>query len=692
MKFSHLSHFSNLSAFLAGIALFLSALALLGHAIHMPILTSLMHDQQQMVIITAIVIFMAALAVLLQNLYHSPTTRTFLKLIALILIVVGILALLEFMFNTSWLDFDALHQYNPKLNPGRMAFNTAICFILLGGAMFLRDLDKQKSLYHAGVLCVTLLAIFSGLGVLSFAANFEFLSSFGHNNRMALPTALSFLTLTIAISLTQKPNNDQRDEISSSKLYLTLELLLVCIVIIVALVSFASSQQRVETMMANQLEKVALQSRDYFDTAFTLHHDAAVLNADKTEFTEVLLKYRDNPKLAFDQYLNSVNALDRGFLMLSLEDPQHVEVYRTGQTLVSEQPIRIFQNPDSYLLWNDGYILRTSVPKFDGAGALLGNVVVEQRMDEITRFHQSAISASGTADLVLCALRDRYQICYPFRWNRSPAKYYGYLNSNPLPVTRAAGGFTDTAITTDFRKERVMASIAPVGQTGLGIAVKIDLHELYQPIRNQFYASLPIFILLIIFSLLLMRIKLKPLIDDIERSRRKFGKMALQDPLTGLANRTLFNDRLEFAISKLSRSNKKIGLVYLDVDYFKVINDAYGHLVGDQVLIWFGNKLKESVRQSDTVARIGGDEFSIIIEDVQNSADVAGIVHLIIEKLNHQPAILEKGPVKKVTASLGVAVTSNNLITTDHLIQCADQALYRAKQKGRNTFELVDID
>jgi diguanylate cyclase (GGDEF)-like protein len=168
--------------------------------------------------------------------------------------------------------------------------------------------------------------------------------------------------------------------------------------------------------------------------------------------------------------------------------------------------------------------------------------------------------------------------------------------------------------------------------------------------------------------------------------------MALQDPLTGLANRTLFNDRLEFAISKLARNNKKIGLIYLDVDYFKVINDSYGHMIGDQVLIWFASKLKESVRLSDTVARIGGDEFSIIIEDVQESSDVARIASLILEKLNHHLAILEKGPVKKVTASLGVAVTSNKLIASESLISYADQALYRAKQKGRNTFELVDVD
>ena len=141
---------------------------------------------------------------------------------------------------------------------------------------------------------------------------------------------------------------------------------------------------------------------------------------------------------------------------------------------------------------------------------------------------------------MLCGLKDNHQICYPFRCSSKPNKYYGYLDGKPLPVTRAVLGETKTTIVFDYRREQVMASIGPVGKTGLGMALKIDMHELYEPIRNQFYASLPVFMLLIIFSLVLMRIKLKPLIDDIEHSRKNLIKLSLQDTLTGIANRTLF--------------------------------------------------------------------------------------------------------------------------------------------------------
>lgn len=683
---------SHASASFAGIALFLSTLALLGHAVELPILTSLLTGQQQMVISTATGVMLAALALIAHNTSAHPATRVFLCLVALALIIVGILGLLEFRLNSSWLDFDVLHKHNPKLNPGRMAFNTAICFLLLGVVMLLGSNSKQQKMRYAVVTCLILLGIFSALGVLSFVANFEFLSTFGRSNRMALPTALSFLALTLAINAAHKVDKNFKQEVSGSRFYTTLELLLILIVLLVALLSFASSQQRVETLMANQLDKVGIQSRDYFNTTFNLHHEAAILFADKSEFTDVLERYRHNAQLNLTGYLPMVEPLNNGFTVLMLENPEHEVIYQSGNVLVSQLSIQIFSNPISHLLWNDGYYLRTSVPKYNDAGDLLGFVVMEQHMDDITQFHRSAISKPGTSDLVLCGLKGDYITCYPFRWNSKPAKYNSSLDGKALPVIRAAIGFTETTITTDYRRERVMVALGPVGQTGLGMAIKIDLHELYEPIRYQFYASLPFFIFLTLMSLVLMRIKLKPLIDEIEHSRRRLGRLALQDPLTSLANRTLFHDRLEFAVSKLSRSNKKLGLIYLDVDYFKIINDAYGHVIGDEVLVWFAQQLKDAVRQSDTVARIGGDEFSIIIEDFQEKSDAARIATQILEKLNHPLAILDNGPVRMVTASLGVAITSDKNIQADTLIKFADQALYRAKQKGRNTFEIVEID
>lgn len=697
LKMKNMNHHQHqysctLFAGFAGIALFLSSLALLGHAIDLPILTSLLDGQQQMVISTAFGILLASVALITYHLTEQASARLFLKVIAFLLIAIGTIALLEFKLDIDWLDFNALHRNSFKINPGRMAFMTAICFVLLGFAMLSISLGELGKISYLTRICLISLGLLTSFSLLSFMANFEFLSSFGRNNRMAFPTALSFLALALALKNKQQAEKQLKQEVSEGKLYSTLELLLVLIVMAVALLSFAASQQRIETLMANQLEKEGSQSRDYFSSVLSLRHNAAILHADKTEYTEVLDKYRRNANLNLSGYLTEVSGLHADLSMLALENPEHQIIYQKGQTVPAQLTIQIFSNPKSQLLWNDGYYLRTTVPKYDNNGDLLGFVVLVQRMEEITRFHSNAISKAGTSDLVLCGLDGAYQVCFPFRWSSKADKFYGYLDGKALPVTRAVIGFTETTITTDYRRERVMVALGPVGETGLGMAVKIDMHELYEPIRNQFYLSMPFFIFLTLLSLLLMRIKLKPLIDEIEQSRRRLGRLALQDPLTGLANRALFHDRLELAISKLARSNKKIGLIYLDVDYFKIINDTYGHIAGDEVLVWFAKQLKESVRQSDTVARIGGDEFSIIIEDLQETSDAANIAAQILERLHQSLPTLSNGPVNRVTASLGVAVTANKAIQIDRLIRDADQALYRAKQKGRNTFELIEVD
>lgn len=173
----------------------MSILALLGHAIDLPILTSLLAGQQQMVISTALGILMASLALMAQQVSEHAAARIALNTSALLLIAVGLIALLEFQLEADWLDFNALHKHSLKVNPERMAFMTAICFVLLGSAMLASSINRFNKLFYFGLACVTLLGLLTTLSLLSFAANFEFLSSFGRSNRMALPTALSFLAL-----------------------------------------------------------------------------------------------------------------------------------------------------------------------------------------------------------------------------------------------------------------------------------------------------------------------------------------------------------------------------------------------------------------------------------------------------------------------------------------------------------------
>jgi diguanylate cyclase (GGDEF)-like protein/PAS domain S-box-containing protein len=171
-------------------------------------------------------------------------------------------------------------------------------------------------------------------------------------------------------------------------------------------------------------------------------------------------------------------------------------------------------------------------------------------------------------------------------------------------------------------------------------------------------------------------------IRDITKRRQlesTLEHMALHDPLTGLANRTLFFDRLRQALLAAERDRKHVALVMMDIDYFKAINDAYGHLVGDQVLRKLALRLTFPLRASDTIARIGGDEFAWILPRVASRDSAARIVrkllHTNIENLVVGPQLI------KVFVSTGLALYPDDGEDTDVLIRKADLALYAAKRK-----------
>lgn len=167
-----------------------------------------------------------------------------------------------------------------------------------------------------------------------------------------------------------------------------------------------------------------------------------------------------------------------------------------------------------------------------------------------------------------------------------------------------------------------------------------------------------------------------------KRSEERLAYMAQYDHLTGLTNRALFQDRLEQALARAKRSGALVALMFLDLDRFKAVNDTLGHGTGDLLLKKVAERLEGSVRETDTVARIGGDEFSIILEGLTEAQDAAFVARKIIDKLV-QPFVLD-GHEVFVTTSIGIAVYPSS--NGDSLLTDADSAMYCAKEQGRNTY------
>ena len=163
---------------------------------------------------------------------------------------------------------------------------------------------------------------------------------------------------------------------------------------------------------------------------------------------------------------------------------------------------------------------------------------------------------------------------------------------------------------------------------------------------------------------------------------------AFHDDLTGLANRALFKDRLEHALARRARRLGLVGVLYLDIDRFKTINDSLGHAAGDHLLADVAHRLREMLRPEDTIARLGGDEFAIVIEDVDAPEAVIAQAKRIRGAFE-APFEHEDRPIT-ITASIGVVVASGTDRSADDLLRDADVAMYRAKVSGRGSYALFE--
>ncbi len=175
-------------------------------------------------------------------------------------------------------------------------------------------------------------------------------------------------------------------------------------------------------------------------------------------------------------------------------------------------------------------------------------------------------------------------------------------------------------------------------------------------------------------------------ISDRKRAAQQIEFNAYHDALTELPNRRLFTDRLELSLLAAKRARANVAVLFVDLDRFKTINDTFGHSIADALLVEIATRLRSCVRQTDTVARFGGDEFTIILPDLKQPEDAARVAEKILEAVA-EPAVVG-GATIEISVSVGVAVFPDDGTDYDTLLRNADKAMYRAKEAGRNTYQL----
>ncbi|HEY2733793.1 MAG TPA: diguanylate cyclase, partial [Polyangiales bacterium] len=171
-----------------------------------------------------------------------------------------------------------------------------------------------------------------------------------------------------------------------------------------------------------------------------------------------------------------------------------------------------------------------------------------------------------------------------------------------------------------------------------------------------------------------------------KRAEQRLIQLAHYDQLTGLANRTSFFEHMTRIASRARRMRQRVGLMMLDLDGFKLVNDTYGHEAGDTLLQEISHRMRQVFREYDVVARLGGDEFAVVLSEVESVEQISAIVRRLLTAVSAAIWIGEHRI--DITASIGVAVFPDSAESITDLLKCADQAMYEAKRAGKNSFHM----
>jgi diguanylate cyclase (GGDEF)-like protein len=236
-----------------------------------------------------------------------------------------------------------------------------------------------------------------------------------------------------------------------------------------------------------------------------------------------------------------------------------------------------------------------------------------------------------------------------------------------------------------IEKEERLAAYDPVPSYGWGVVITQPIRLAFIEKNKRLNNTLIIHFIIVFLVVSIALIILFSMIT-YRKAEVTVQHMAYHDFLTGLPNRKLFSDRLDIALSQAQRNQKKVGIAMLDLDHFKDVNDNLGHHNGDLLLNATAERLQTALRKGDTIARFGGDEFVLILPDLETTEDAIQVAQKIVDSFC-KPFLIDTHQFV-VTTSIGIAVYPNDGTDDDILLRNADIAMYQAKQAGRSRYEL----
>ena len=505
----------------------LGLVVLSGWALHIPLLIRLRPEWVPMVINTAACFVLGGSALLAESLprrYAKAIQITLGALIAIIATVVFCQILTGIAAPWDWAEIHRPLQQEYRY-PGQMAPNTALGFMLFGWGLVLRNTLTEKHAVWLRVFTFSVLAM--GLtGLFGYFLKLEILYNWITTVRMALHTGMGMTLLGVGLWHLWRGaswNEDHGDKGEVLRIHRVSTGLLMLTATVTGVAGIALIQERIETVMADNLSRMVQDRRMFYEQILAHRSERAAVMAENPSLGRLLRELDAHPTQAKQNELATLakRLQIHGFSALVFEGSGGGRWVELGP-LVAQPDIQVALHGPyrADLIWKQGYFLRSRIPVRDASG-LAGYVTAEQPLYTITRMSSEIASWGRTGDMAVCTRREQSLHCFPIRVKRQafivPATYKG----QPLPMTLALQQKAGVIKTLDFRGERVLAAYGPIGDSGLAMVIKMDLAEIYAPIRERFQIALPLLALLVIFSAWFMRAQLRPLLHTLVSSRRE---------------------------------------------------------------------------------------------------------------------------------------------------------------------------
>jgi diguanylate cyclase (GGDEF)-like protein len=420
-----------------------------------------------------------------------------------------------------------------------------------------------------------------------------------------------------------------------------------------------------------------------------------ILNrGDNLEETKNLFEQQLN-EYTFEDEINKIFivGLDGKILASSLktQDNRLTSLYKiafeAGKTQIYFSDIYKSDIPKKGAKHHKNYLFNASAPILDYDNKLIGVIVAEFSADNFFNQIQD-YSGLGESGETLLGKKSGDKIIFlnPLRHDPNAGmKRSAQINGKlAKPAILGATGHNGSGVSVDYRGVAVLAAWRYVPTAGWGMVAKIDQSEALRPLETIRHSILLTVIILLMIGVIFSLLMVKNITEPIDT----LANEAHLDALTGLPNRKYLKEILEHTLSKAKLENSMIAVMFLDLDGFKSVNDTYGHEIGDLLLKEVALRLNSCVRQSDTVARWGGDEFVVLIYGAKEVKNIEAIAEKIIYALSQEFEL--NGIIANISASIGVCIFPDHALDADDMLHKADKAMYEVKKSGKDNYRFCD--